>query len=68
LGEGKPRFGQADCFAGEDDDVSELESEVVVGLVGADPKPVKLAIPFPGDRAVAATYLGGVDASFFLEA
>ena len=48
--------------------VRKLESEVVVSLVGADPKPVILAIPLSREGAVAATDLDGMDAALFLEA
>lgn len=46
----------------------ELESEVVVGLVRADPEPVNLTVPLSSEGAVTATNLDGVDTAFFLEA
>ena len=42
--------------------------EIVVGFVCSDPKPIELAIPFPGDRPIAAPDFYGVDLALFLQA
>jgi len=61
-------IGQADVFAGEDDMQRALEAEIVVCLVAADPEPVEFAAPLPGESAIPATDLSGVDAAFSVEA
>lgn len=42
--------------------------EIIVILVSADPEPIVTASPLAGERAIAATDLGGINAAFLAEA
>jgi hypothetical protein len=44
-----------------------LESEIIIGFVRANPKPVVLTVAFSGDGAVAPANFDSVDAAFLLK-